>query len=211
MAMWQVPYDRGAMMRMLREDLAPFVDRFRYEWPDGFSEATLRNAIFQCTTLRKFARTLEDGDRDKMEVDEWLLPPGGRMGGAMTMVRYWAHMSPLNLLNFVMLCVRSRYAAMVAWALAPLLCDYDRPHASTGDVLQAWNGYLDVHGPLCWDDMEAIVSRPLPQRWLAIAAIEDWIFRSRTEPRGPQSLLVWFLYREFAYYGPPRSAPYALE
>ena len=92
--MWQVPYDRGEMMRMLREDLAPFVDRFRHEWPDGFSEANLRNAIFQCTTLRNFARTLPNGDPDKKAIDEWLLPPGARMDGEMTTLRYWGHMSP---------------------------------------------------------------------------------------------------------------------
>ena len=209
--MRKASYDRAAILRMMSSELGPFVEKFRYGWPMDVTIASVRDAIAMCTKLQKFAKSLPHSDRVKQGIEAWLLPPGARMSGEMLMRRYWMHMSPLNLLNFAGLAMRSRYAAMAAWALAPLLCDYDRPRASTGDVLQAWNSYLDAHGRLSWDDVEAIVSRPLPERWLTIPAIQDWIRRSRTDPRGPQSLLVWFLDREFAYYGPPRSAPYALE
>ena len=208
--MWQVPYDRGEMMRMMEEELKPFVDDFRYGWRAGFTEADVRNAILQCTTLRNFAKTLPNGDAEKRAIDEWLLPRGARMDGEMTMLRYWGHMSPLNLLNFVGLCLRSRYAAMAAWAVAPLLCDYNRPHASTGDVLQAWHAHLDAYGPLRWEEMEAILSNPLPPRFMSIEEISNWIARLRTAPRGEPSLLVWYLYRDYAYYGPPPAPPYAV-
>ena len=225
-AMSQVSYDRpemaramdeavrAEMMRVLEDELRPFVEAFRYDWPTDFARTDVHNAISQCATLQNFAMTLPTDDADRSAVEEWLLPAGARMYGEMTMRRYWAHASPLNLLTFVGLCLRSRYAAMAAWALAPLLCDYDRPHASTAHVLQAWHAYVDSHGRLCSQEFESILSRPLPNRCMALIDIAGWISHCRGSPSGCVDIagwvLVWYLYRDYARHGPPMAAPYAV-
>eukprot|EP00959_Pyramimonas_sp_CCMP1952_P349655 7326467-Pyramimonas_sp.AAC.1 len=93
----------------------------------------------------------------------------------MDMRRYWSCISPLNLLNFVLLAIRSRWAFMVAWVWVPLLMDYARPHASAGEVLQGVLGYVHEHGPLSWQSAVNLLCRELPPRRLVIIDFTVWM------------------------------------
>ena len=98
---------------------------------------------------------------------------------------------------------------MAARALAPLLCDYDRPRASTGDVLRAWHEHLTAYGPLRWEEAESILSRPMPPRRMPVPAMADWILRCRQARVEAPSLLVRYVYRDYSDEGPPKAAPYS--
>ena len=203
------PHDRKSILRMFEQDLGPFVAKFAVAWPLDFTGHSVRAAMSQCTTLEEFAATLPDEDGDKKRIQAWLFPSFNSRG-PMVMRCYWGCISPLNLLNFVLLAGRSRFAGMAAWAMVPFLCDPSRPHASASDVLQAWNLVVGRHGRFHWQQLVNVLSLYMPPRGLSIESLVTGIVHHRDIYHDESMLICCFL-RDFQSVGPPSRPPYALE
>ena len=197
---WHVPYDRAAMADMFDNDLAPFVDRFRgVEWPMDISTGLVQRAIKQCATLNSFMETMESEDTDRSRLYAWLYP-------TVSTKFAWSTVSPLNLLNYVLLCMKSRYAAMTASAMMPSLYQTSKPHAWAGTVLQGWLHYVDTYGAITRTQFINIGHKPLPDGRPTIRDTVGWIYLNR-DVQSPVS--IFFRSMEFESLAPPREAPYA--
>eukprot|EP00959_Pyramimonas_sp_CCMP1952_P291661 6100305-Pyramimonas_sp.AAC.1 len=160
----------------------------------------VQRAIKQCITLNNFIETLRAGDVDRDRIYEWLFPnvPQGNRG--------WSCISPLNILNYVLLYMKSRYAAMAASAMVPLLYWDSKPHAVAGIVLQGWLQYVDIEGPITWKQFVNIGHHKLPNGRPTIETTVDWIRLTRDDDR-PETIFFWFI--DFDARSPPQETPYA--
>jgi len=198
------------VLRMFEQDLEPFVAKFAVAWPMDITEDSVRDAMSQCTTLHELAATLPDEDGDRKRIEAWLFPSVNSRR-PLVMRGYWGCISPLNLLNFVLLSMRSRFAGMAAWAMAPLLCDYSQPHASGGHVLQAWNLYVDRHGALQRQQLVNLLSLYMPPRGLSsIEGLVAGIVHHR-DIYHDESTLFWCYQRDYESVDPRQGLPMLLK
>ena len=157
-------------------------------------------AIKQCTELNKFKESLDNGHPDRNRLHVWLYPSvRGRFK--------WKNISPLNLLNYVFLSMKSRYATMTACAMMTSLYDDPMPHARAGTFLQGWHAYVDKCGTITWQQFMNLVHQPLPDGRLAIDTAVDWI-RDHRDIGCPQTIIFW--HANVDVEAPPREAPYAV-
>ena len=189
---WRVVFDEG---------LFRFVDMFRGDWPMDVDTTRVLRAITQCISLDNYMMTLDQLDPSR-DVMYRLLYPSVPRG-----ISWWSCISPLNRLYYVLLSMKSRYAAMAASAMLPsLYCD-SKPHATAGIVLQGFLEYVDTHGRITWKHFVNIGNQPLPLGRLSIPETVCWILASRYQ----QCLENFFLWcRDIDGEAPPRKFPYAI-
>ena len=200
-AEWQIPYDRGAMLEMLERDLCPFVHRFHSAWPMDVDKGRVQRAIKQCIALNHFMETMPSENWGRGVFYQWLYPTVQEPFRVSTL-------SPLNLLNYVFLCMKSRYAAMAASAMLPSLYASSKPHATAGIVLQGWLDYVNTYGTITWKQFVNIVHQPLPTGRPTIECTVEWIHRHR-DVEHPETIIFWTY--DWDGQAPPKESPYATQ
>ena len=196
------PMASGCTMRvMFYEELSPFVDLFCGDWPMDVNQTMVLRAISQCTSLDNHMKTLAQQDPARGFIYRWLYPsvPHGYTG--------WQCISPLNRLNYVLLSMKSRYAAMAATAMIPSLYQDPTPHAMAGIVLQGFLEHVQTYGAITWKHFVNIGNLPLPRGRPSILQIMCWINNARHRD-SPETIFLWC--RDFTSEAPPQKFPYAM-
>ena len=198
---WRVVFDEGLWRVVFDEGLFRFVDMFRGDWPMDVDETRVLRAITHCISLDNFMMTLDRLDPSRDVMYRWLYPSVPRG------ISWWSCISPLNRLYYVLLSMKSRYAAMAASAMLPSLYGDSTPHATAGIVLQGFLEYVDTHGIITWKHFVNIGNQPLPLGRLSMPETVCWILASRYQ----QCLENFFLWcRDIDGEAPPQKFPYAI-
>ena len=203
------PNYRESILRVFDDHLRPFVRAFRVGWPLDITADTVRAAMAQCTALEAYVATFPSHDGDRLRILQWLYPPFS-LPRPVGKLCYWGSISPLNLLKFALLSMRSRFAGMAAWAWLPFLYDPSRDHLSGSDVLVAWSLYVDRHGALQFQHFVNLMNSYMPQRRLFIESLVAGIVHHRDNYHD-DSMLIWDFIRDYQAAGPPITFPYAPE
>lgn len=183
------------------EGLFRFVERFRGDWPMHVDKTRVLWAITQCILLHNYMMTLGEVDPSRDVLYRWLYP------NVLRGISWWSCISPLNLLYYVLLSMKSRYAAMAASAMLPSLYGDSIPHATARLVLQGFLKYVDFYGNITWRHFVNIGNQPLPLRRLSMSETVCWILASRRQ----QCLENFFFWsRDIDGEAPPQKFPYAI-
>lgn len=192
---------RWTMQTMLQYELSPFVDLFICEWPSGINQFMVQRAISQCTSLDHYMKTLPQHDNERAFIYGWLYPsvPYGYTG--------WSCLSPLNKLNYVLLSMRSRYAAMAAMVMIPSLYADATPHAMAGIVLRGFLQYVHIYDVVTWKQFVNIGNRVLICGRLSILQFVKWIYDAYYLDT-KENYFMW--QRDSNRNAPPQKFPYSM-
>ena len=189
------------MRTMFLEDLSPFVELFRVEWPMEVNQTMVQRAISQCTSLDHYMKTLSQHDNERAILYWWLYPsvPHGYTG--------WSCISPLNKLNYVLLSMRSRYAAMAATVMIPSLYADATPHAMAGIVLRGFLEYVHIYEVVTWKHFVNIGNRVLIRGRPSIPQFVQWIYDAYYLDT-KENYFMWC--RDITADSPPQKFPYSM-